>query len=415
MSGLFEQFDISLLYVEDEPTTREQLSAMLAHVVRTLYVAPDGSSGLELFSAHVPDVVVTDILMPGIDGLEMSRRIRIIDPDAQIIVLTAYYETEHLLQCISTGITHFIHKPVDIRKLMYELRLCNDYIQMKRCLQKQEDQIRLLSQAMEQAPILFVMTALDGTIEYVNEMFCTVTGFDKQDVIGQTPRILRSGFNSPELYQELWGTIKAGKEWEGELTNRRKDGQIYWESVRISPMRDSHGCVTKYLKVALDVTDRKMYEENLHYLSTHDSLTALYNRVYFDAEMRRLAASREFPVSIIVADIDGLKIVNDTYGHDAGDQLIRTVADTLISAFRASDVVSRIGGDEFAVLLPGADQGTVKEAVDRISGMFELHRSQLQGGGLSLGFATAECGEALTACLKQADEQMYIQKYSKRR
>jgi diguanylate cyclase (GGDEF)-like protein/PAS domain S-box-containing protein len=286
---------------------------------------------------------------------------------------------------------------------------------MKRCMQKQEDQIRLLSQAMEQAPILFVMTALDGTIEYVNEMFCTVSGFDRRDVIGQTPRILRSGLNSPELYQELWETIKAGKEWQGELTNRRKDGQIYWESVRISPMRDSHGSITKYLKVAQDVTDRKMYEENLHYLSTHDSLTALYNRVYFDAEMKRLAASREFPVSIIVADIDGLKMVNDTYGHDAGDQLIRTVADALVSAFRASDVVSRIGGDEFAVLLPGADQGTVQEAVDRISGMFEVNSSRLQGGGLSLGFATADCGEALAACLKRADEQMYIHKYSKRR
>ena len=410
----FEQHDISLLYVEDEPATREQLAGLLERMVRTVYVASDGIAGLDLYTTHMPDIVVTDIMMPNLDGLEMARRIRLIDPDSQIIVLTAYNETEYLMKCISIGISHFIHKPVDITKLSQAINQCNDYIQMKRRMQKQEDLIHLLSQAMEQAPTPVVITALDGTIEYVNAMFCTVTGYDKDEVIGQTPRLLKSGLNAPELYQNLWETIRAGNDWECELTNRRKNGQIYWESVRISPLRNSHGIITKYLKVAQDITDRKRYEEDLQYLSTHDSLTGLYNRVYFDAEMKRLAASREFPVSIIVADIDGLKRVNDTHGHDTGDQLIQAAATALLSAFRASDVVSRIGGDEFAVLLPGTDQDTAQEAVDRITSSFDSKIVRLYGGGLSLGMATAATGEELTARLKQADERMYIHKYSKR-
>ena len=414
MVSQIEKYDISLLYVEDEQSTREQVSGLLRRIVRTLYVASDGIDGLAKYKLYLPDVVLSDIMMPGMDGLEMASQIRLIKPDCQIIVLTAYNDTEYLLECIAIGINKFAQKPVDFAKLSQVIGQCNDLIQMKRQVQKQEEIIRLLSQAMEQAPAPVVITSLDGSIEYVNSMFCRVTGYEKTEVIGQNPRILNSEINPPEIYQDLWKTIAAGKEWECELANRRKNGQIYWEWVKISPVFDSAGNIIKYLKVAQDITDRKKYEENLHYLSNHDSLTGLYNRVYFDAEMKRLASSREYPVSIIVADVDGLKTVNDTKGHDAGDQLIKATAADLLSIFRASDVVSRIGGDEFAVLLPHTDQATAQEAVDRIKTIFDSRDSGKSGGGLSLGIATAHSCDELTATLKCADERMYRHKHNKR-
>lgn len=414
MTGQTEIHDISLLYVEDEQSTREQVSGLLKRIVRTLHVASDGIDGLDKYKEHRPDVVLSDIMMPGMNGLEMASQIRLINPDCQIIVLTAYNDTEYLLECISIGISKFAQKPVDFLKLSQAIGQCNDLIQMEKLVQKQEESIHLLSQAMEQAPAPVVITSLDGSIEYVNAMFCKVTGYEKDEVIGQNPRILRSEINPPEIYQDLWKTISAGKDWESELANRRKNGQIYWEWVKISPVFDSAGNIIKYLKVAQDITERKKYEESLHYLSTHDSLTGLYNRVYFDAEMKRLASSREYPVSVIVADVDGLKKINDTNGHDAGDRLIQSAAATLLSTFRAADVVSRIGGDEFAILLPHTDQETAQEAVDRINAGFETNGSEMQGGGLSLGIATAYSGDALIATLKQADERMYQHKYGKR-
>lgn len=403
-----------MLYVEDEQSTREQVAGLLRRIVRTLYVASDGIDGLAQFRLHMPDVVLSDIMMPGMDGLEMASKIRLIRPECQIIVLTAYSDTEYLLECIAIGITQFAQKPVDVSKLSQTIGQCNELIQMKRRVEKQGEMIQLLSQAMEQAPAPVMIADLDGRIEYVNAMFCRMTGYDKEEVIGQNPQFLRLNMISDEIYEDMWKAITSGREWESELCSRRKNGQIYWEWVKVSPVFDADGKIMKYLKVAQDISDRKKYEEGLHYLSTHDSLTGLYNRVYFDAEMSRLATSREYPVSVIVADVDGLKAVNDTKGHDAGDRLIKEMAAVLLSAFRASDVVSRIGGDEFAILLPHTDYQTAKEAVDRIRSIIESVEEKMQGGGLSLGIATAFAGEDLPAALKSADEWMYKDKYSKR-
>lgn len=417
MSSVLAKYDITLLYVEDEQSTREQISRLLEQIVTKLFVAGNGQEGLELYRTHTPDVVLTDIMMPVMNGLDMCREIRRIAPDCQIIVLSAYCDTEYLLDCITLGIHQYSQKPVNFSQLTQSISLCSDHVQLKKRLKRQDDQIYLLSQAMEQAPAPVVITALDGTIEYVNAMFVRVTGYEAQEVIGQNPRVLKSDINPPEVYQDLWQTIKAGKEWESELANRRKNGQIYWEWVRICPLRDSRGNVVKYLKVSQDITERKNYEESLHFLSTHDPLTGLYNRSYFDAVFKRMLTGPDYPISIVIADIDGLKQVNDTCGHDEGDRAIRKAAESLMAAFRASDVVSRIGGDEFAVLLPHTDEDTARAAVERIRS--DAGEGSPQKGavshGLSLGIATAREASELEHSLKLADERMYRAKFERKR
>lgn len=414
-SAAIDHYDISLLYVEDEKVTREQVSRILQRIVTELYVAENGQQGLELYREKRPDIILTDIMMPVMNGLEMSREIRSMDRDSQLIMLTAYSDTEYLLECISLGVNQYVQKPVDFSRLTSAIESCSNYVLLKRKIQQQETRIHMLSQAVEQAPAPVMITALDGSIEYVNAMFSRLSGYSADEVLGRNPRIFKSGLTPSEVYEDLWRTIQAGRDWKGEIANKHKNGSIYWETVKICPLRNGGGKATGFLKVSQDITERKQYEENLQYLGTHDPLTGLYNRAYFDAELARLEAGREFPVSIVMADIDGLKVVNDSRGHDAGDRLIKGAAEVLLSAFRAGDVVARIGGDEFAVLLPHTDQDAALAAVQRVRNAGNDRRIGHHAQTLSLGMATAEHAGELHGAMKEADGLMYRDKAERKK
>ena len=160
-----------------------------------------------------------------------------------------------------------------------------------------------------------------------------------------------------------------------------------------------------------DITDRKEVEVKLRHDSTHDSLTGLYNRAFFNAELERLALGRMFPISIVMADVNKLKAVNDTLGHGAGDTLIRLAAQIILRAFRAEDVVARLGGDEFAVLLPATAASVAEETVGRIRKSVEITSGQVS---IAFGIASAQNKEQLADALTLCDKRMYFDKSRKK-
>ncbi|MDD5723693.1 MAG: PAS domain S-box protein, partial [Syntrophales bacterium] len=165
----------------------------------------------------------------------------------------------------------------------------------------------------------------------------------------------------------------------------------------------------------IDITERKRMEESLRHMGTHDSLTDLYNRAFFQEEVTRLERGRAFPVSIVMVDVDGLKEVNDTGGHTAGDDLLKRTAQVLRESFRTEDTVARIGGDEFAVILPGTNAATTKESINRVRRFLAAHNEDHPACPLSLsiGTATGEKGTLLANVQNKADKHMYEEKMAK--
>jgi diguanylate cyclase (GGDEF)-like protein/PAS domain S-box-containing protein len=224
--------------------------------------------------------------------------------------------------------------------------------------QHAEQELRKLSRAVEQSPASVIITAPDGRIEYVNPRFEEATGYSLDEVMGKSLRLLKSGYASNEQSRDLYDTVLAGREWRGEFYNRKKNGELFWEYASVSPIFDEHGQITHILSVNEDVTVRKEYEEKLLHQANFDHLTGLPNRILaLDRLSRAILQNRRKKALVVVMfiDLDNFKIINDTLGHSAGDQLLKSAAWRLQDALRDSDTVARFGGDEFLVIAPDVE------------------------------------------------------------
>ncbi|MDO9300759.1 MAG: diguanylate cyclase, partial [Anaerolineales bacterium] len=293
-----------------------------------------------------------------------------------------------------------------------------------------EDQLRQLSSAVEHNPSSIVITDISGRIEYVNPKFTDVTGFTLDDVRGKTPwDMFGSSEMQPETLAGHQQAIRSWKEWRGEMLNRKKNGETYWESVSISPITDSSGVVTHFVAVNEDITARKESEEKIKHLNAGleqlamtDYLTNLYNRRYFiqrGTEEFKRARRNNQPLSLLMLDIDEFKTVNDTYGHEAGDMALQQVAAALKSSLREIDILGRMGGEEFAVLLPSTLLHEAVLLAERIQQIIASTPLEVPGASLTI---TISIGVAVIAnemsgiddLLRNADAALYHAKNSGR-
>ena len=281
----------------------------------------------------------------------------------------------------------------------------------------------LLARALEAAANAVFIADRDGRFVWVNDAFCRLSGYGREEVIGRTPGLLKSGRQSPEFYRELWETILAGRPWQGELVERRRDGSLWTASQVITPLHDESGAVTHFVAIQHDATASTEARAAIERLAFHDSLTGLPNRVSFLESLGRAiarAASDGRLVALLYLDLDDFKPVNDAMGHAAGDELLIAVAERLRGAVRKTDAVARLGGDEFAVLLTDVERPDVAgelagKLVERIGQPYMLNRRRIAVGA-SIGISLYPRDGATTDdLLRHADAAMYAAKAGGRR
>ena len=209
-------------------------------------------------------------------------------------------------------------------------------------------------------------TDLKGYITYANEEFCKVSGYSREELLNKNHNIIRHQDMPSSAFRKMWKLLKQGKTWEGKVKNKKKDGSYYWVKASISPVFDENGKIKEYFGMRHDITDVVLLNEKLQKTqkelkeqTLRDPLTNLYNRRYIQdiaQDIINISIRNKVSLSLIILDIDKFKLINDTYGHSIGDDVIKHLAQSLKRHTRESDVIARIGGEEFIVLLPNTDK-----------------------------------------------------------
>lgn len=403
--------DAHVLVVEDDPILLVQLQRMAGKHAAEVRTASNGAEGLRIWHGWRPDVVVTDIIMPVMDGLEMGRAIKEADADAQIVVVSTSSEVGHLRQALDIGIDRYVLKPVDERLLADALGKC-----LRDAHRLQE--LRLARLVFESAGEGMMVTDSRGVILTVNPAFCEISGYREDEVLGKTPAVLNFGLQPPDFYRDMWGSLHAVGRWSGEITNRRKNGERYPEWLSIVAVDDPARRTTRYVGLFSDITERKREEERIRRLAHFDSLTGLPNRILFSDHLKRAIARMSRgggQLALLYLDLDRFKPVNDQHGHATGDRVLAEAARRMMSCMRTGDTVSRRGGDEFVALLEAGDAKNAAAMVSRkliqeVSRPYEIDGLRIVIGA-SIGVAIyPDDGGSADALLASADTALYAAK-----
>ncbi len=574
---------LTILIVDDDKTTTSILNHMLYTYTNNILTASDGVEGLELFQTCHPDIILSDINMPRMNGLEMVEQIRKIDENVKIAIFTDFEKRDILLKAIELGVNQFLSKPfasksffktiqnlyddviekrhsnreiqrqqnilhainemshnflqqsdwmIALKQEMQNLKQASDmssifiyqnekdndnlsaqkllyindnpeakskkrihyrkhyFMRWKNQLEKNlpingsrddydKSKKKLLDlfkinsllilpifvqdkwwgflgigdehkQTLESTNVEMLSTAasiigaainnrdnlkslemssavyehtMDGVlitdghnrILHVNDAFESITGYSPDDVIGKDPKILKSGKHDKHFYQKIWNQLSMNGYWQGEITNRKKNGEIYIEWLSINTIKNAQGEIENFIGIFSDVTHQRKDAHNQAYLATHDHLTGLSNRLLFDDRLEHAinhADRFNKCISLIFCDLDNFKPINDTYGHTIGDEILKRVGSALQGILRKEDTVCRFGGDEFVILVEELHSFEyLNEILRRIN---ELTHTPcvIDGNTISIGMSIGasiypDDGMTPEALIKSADTAMY--------
>ncbi len=405
----------TILTVDDTRSNQEVLTSLFSRDYQ-VKVAGSGARALDIaqHSPH-PDLILLDVNMPRMDGYEVCRRLQEnpLTRDIPVIFVTAASDKESETYGLQLGAADYITKPLSPDIAL--LRVRNQLL-----LRQSLNKLRLTSIVFENSMECITITDAQSNIIDVNPAFSQVTGYTREEVLGKNPRFLKSDHHDQAFYTAMWQAINTTGCWRGELWNRTKDGACYPELRSITAITDTRGVVTHYIGISSDISLLKQHEEQLEHIAHYDALTGIPNRVLLADRMKQaiaLTKRDQKMLGVCYLDLDGFKPVNDTLGHQAGDQVLAEIARRIGSILREGDTVARLGGDEFVVLLP--DLNHAKECIATLKRLHETIAQPIciQDHSFSL---TASIGACIfpddyndpDVLLRHADQAMYVAKES---
>jgi diguanylate cyclase (GGDEF)-like protein/PAS domain S-box-containing protein len=421
----------TVLAVDDGPVNLMLLKAILEQDFN-VFTANSGHQGLDMAAQLQPDLILLDVMMPGLDGFETCERLKA-DPALNhipVVFITSQNDTASEAKGLSLGAVDYLAKP--LKASTARLRIANllereslrKQVEAQRDLleaqmrqrERADEQLRLAANVFAHAAEGITITGLDGKIIDVNDAFCRITGYSRDEVVGKNPNILSSGKQDAAFYADMWRSLVQQGHWHGEVWNRRKDGEVYAEMLTISTVRNAAGKPEQYVALFSDITASKQHQSQLEHIAHFDALTNLPNRVLLSDRMRQAMAQtlrRGLMLAMAYIDLDGFKRINDLYGHEVGDEVLVALAQRMKPILREGDSLARMGGDEFAAVL--VDLPNVADSVPMLTRLLEAAAQPLVLGELTLQ-VSASIGVTFfpqtdevdaDQLLRQADQAMY--------
>ncbi|MED4300605.1 EAL domain-containing protein [Geobacillus stearothermophilus] len=270
-----------------------------------------------------------------------------------------------------------------------------------------------IQKALDESTIV-VITDQTGKITYVNEAFCRISQYSREELIGNTHRIVNSGYHSREFFKHMWKTIGTGKIWRGEIKNKAKDGSYYWVQSTIVPFLDERGKPYQYVSIRTDITRLKQYEEQIKYMANHDDLTGLPNRRFLREQFSKLlkeTKEEERLLAVYFIDLARFKNINDSFGHSVGDEVLKQMADRFRTVLDQKLFLTRAGGDEFVAVAPRVNYQSILAYVRTIQQVlarpFEIEgRELILSANIGISVFPFD-GEDLNTLLGHADMALY--------
>lgn len=312
--------------------------------------------------------------------------------------------------------THKEMRDVELKERLLKIFAVRAAVEIER--QHSADSLRKLSLAVQYSPNAVVITDVKGIIEYVNPQYFALTGYSTGDVIGEVHQTLRAGGDNAERQMNIMYHLHAGKPWQGEIRNTKKSGGEYWVMEHIAPILDDKGIITHFVAMQQDITEAYKASQKMSYQAAHDSLTGLINRNEFEIRLEQAVLSASQNSShhaLCFLDLDQFKVVNDTSGHVAGDEMLKQIGGLLKEHLRETDTLARLGGDEFAVLIQNCSIEQARIKAEDILSVIEDYRfaweDKIFTVGVSIGICSIDSSTATYIdALKYADIACYAAK-----
>ncbi|MBL7060838.1 MAG: diguanylate cyclase [Actinobacteria bacterium] len=394
----------NILIIDDDPKVRKTLSDVFKVKRYKPVAVATGEAAIKKVDEENIDIVLIDLKLEDISGIKLMKKIKNLCPDIECIILTGYASEDTAIEAVNLGAYSYIKKPCSMEQLLLTIRRAIERKKGKAALKESEEKYRLLVNNQKD-----FITEFDTSskVLFINPSLCEFLGKTEKELLGKK-FILFIHKDDQEAVKKIIENIVKPPYTNYIEVRMPVNNKWIWVEWKNKALLNKDGSITNIIAIGRDITDRIREQEELKYISFHDKLTNLYNRAYFEEELKRLNKVRQLPLSIIIGDVNSLKLVNDAFGYEQGDKLLIKIAEILKNCCRAEDIVSRWGGDEFSILLPKTTEDIANKFISRVRTVCKKTTDYNVPISISLGVSTkVNKEENISKIVKKAEDKMH--------